>query len=149
MYGRFVPLPGVVLGKEGLRSWAPSFGFHDGHGGRVGREVLPKVILWHRAQTHSLGAAGIATLAAAILIYFIARQAILPVTLGVFVGYLSHLALDLINISPIMLWWPFSKKTAHLKFPRIRVGSPWEAIFSVGLGVVVLGIGARMLGILR
>jgi len=146
MYGRFIPLPGVILGsKEGLRAWTPSFGFRDGHGGRVGREILPKVILWHRAQTHSLGAAAIAAAATALLCWLFFRQALLPVTLGVCVGYLSHLALDLINISPIMLWWPFSRKTAHIRWPRIRVGSPWEWLVTAALALGMAGDGVMRL----
>lgn len=147
MYGRFIPLPGVVLGRDGLKSWQRSLGFHDGHGGRVGREILPKVILWHRNETHSLGAVAITTILAACLTFFLARPDVPPVALGVFVGYLSHLALDLINISPIMLWWPFSRKTAHLRFPRIRVGSPWESIVAVVLAIAVAATVAGMLGI--
>ena len=143
MYGRFLPLPGVVLGKEGLQSWAPRMGFHDHQGGRVGRSLPGGKILWHRGPTHSLLVAGLFAAASGLICWGWFPVLAWPVFLGVLLGYLSHLALDLLNIAPISLMWPFSKKTAHLKFPRIRVGSPGEWLVMGGLIAAIALVAAE------
>lgn len=145
MYGRFVPLPGVILGKHGLQGWFPGMGFLDHHGGRVGRELPGGKILFHRGPTHSFVAAAVSAALAGAGTHALDPALASMIFLGVLAGYLSHLALDLLNIAPISLWWPFSKKTAHLRFPRIRVGSPGEWAVMLALVAVLMKVGGAAL----
>lgn len=103
----------------------------------VGRRVPFAGVMWHRGPTHSflamLVTAGLATAA---------TVAVAPgyagiVGLGVLLGYGSHLALDAINPTGQMLWWPFNHRMVGppKRWPRVRVGSIGEtAIAAVMLG---------------
>lgn len=148
LYGRLVPLPGVVLRHGRVEGFSPYLSFSDtAKGGRPGRELPGGRILWHRGETHSIFAAALAGVlcgSGAALLWGGAPGA--TVAAGVFVGYLSHLALDLLNVSPISFLWPFSRRPIHLKRPRIRVGSLEEhgvfvllllVLWALGRGVVL------------
>jgi inner membrane protein len=123
--GRYVPWPAVTrqVGAMVLhgRRW---FGGH---------------VVWHRGETHSVGAAGIAMAAAGSGTAAMARwgRAVLAhaglhphpwswgawAAMAVGVGYLSHLAADTLNRSPQMLWWPFSRRLAHPPWRGVREAS--------------------------
>jgi len=124
--GRCVPWPHIAVGNE--------------HGGFVlyGRRWFGGRVLWHRHETHSVGAAFIAALAMfgtvwwpwlTILRWATARGDLPPfrgplwlaaadlpsaLALAVLAGYLSHLVADLMNVSPQMLWWPFSRHMVRI-----------------------------------
>ncbi len=132
--GRWVPWPAVAV--ENHRTGFVAHG-RRWFGGRT---------VWHRHETHSVGAAGIAALLAlGVTCWPLARLADwaghhgahLPVAPGiaglegaagiaatVLVGYLSHLIADMANPSPQMLLWPFSRRMVHPKWaPAIREAS--------------------------
>lgn len=124
--GRYVPWPAAAM--ENHRT-----GF-VAHGRRWfgGRSV------WHRGETHSVGAAGIAALVAGGVATWALRGLPLarmgmpgPWALGglvaavVVAAYGSHLAADLVNVSPQMLWWPFRRRMVHVPhWHGIREASP-------------------------
>ena len=145
MYGRWLPLPGVVRVGGHMESYrsGPFGNSHESHG-QVGRTV-PFGILWHRGPTHSLVAAGIA-MVMAFMVAFIATfhgSAGLAgaIALGVFVGYLSHLLLDGFNIMGQELLWPFSRRRYKIGPLHIPVGSLGETMAVVMLvGVLFLTI---------
>lgn len=138
MYGRFVPLPGVakVFGRIEPYVRGP-FGNDRKSFGHVGRRV-PFGILWHRGPTHSvvmaLGFAGAAYLVAGRVLPSLA----VVVDAGVLVGYLSHLALDEMNVAGERLLWPLTRRELRLRWPSFRVGSAWEIVLALAmLGLAV------------
>ncbi len=151
--GRWVPWP--VASVENHRT---GFILH-------GRAWFGGHTVWHRHETHSVGAAGIAALvtlaglwwsAARLAAWSVRHGAHLPVPPGVagleiavgcaaavLVGYLSHLAADLVNPSPIMLLWPFSRRMIHPKWaPAIReasAGGRWAERGAVLAALIIAG----------
>ncbi|MCL6595829.1 MAG: metal-dependent hydrolase [Firmicutes bacterium] len=127
MYGRYVPLPGVARVGGKVERYEPGpFGNGSRSFGHVGRRI-PGGVLWHRGPTHSLVAAGIAGIVALVVLLAAARGLAATVALGVAVGYLSHLALDELNVSGERLLWPLSGREIRLRWPSVRVGSLGEA----------------------
>jgi inner membrane protein len=119
LYGRLVPLPGMVRTRSGLEPW-----------GRVCRGT-PFGVLWHRGPTHSFaaaGAAGILGVAAGLVSGWGPL-----VGLGALAGCLSHLALDALNVEGQELLWPWSGRRIRPPSPRWPVGSAGEAVVSAGL----------------
>ena len=63
-------------------------------------------------------------------------------------GYLSHLAVDSLNRSPQMLWWPLRRRLVHPPWRGWREDSPagrtveWVAE-AVAIAGVLLGRAAR------
>lgn len=110
LVGRWVPLPAEYQSRGPV---APP---------RVGRRIpFANVVIWHRGPTHSLLAAGIATVLGA-LVYW-------PIALAVLAGYLSHIAVDLTNQSRVQVFWLIRKgKLSWVKprWPRWRAGSGWD-----------------------
>lgn len=119
--GRWLPWPAVRHGSyrlpSGVQAWY-----------RVGRR-RPGGVIWHRGEFHSIGAALIAAGLMAGATLFIWRSnpsfalAYTPVVFGAAaLGYLSHLALDLLTPSPQMLLWPLSRRYLRPGWlPTIRV----------------------------
>jgi membrane-bound metal-dependent hydrolase YbcI (DUF457 family) len=75
----------------------------------------------HQAESHSVGAAAIATLAAALLFRRLRLSAWPVLALGVGAAWLSHVFLDYLSrdVSPpigLLVLWPFSEE--HYKFGR-------------------------------
>ncbi len=110
--GRIVPWPAVE---------------RPGRGGFVahGRRWFGGRVIWHRGETHSVGAAG---LAASITVGVVRLAVGWLAAHGVHLhpwalagvggtvmlaGYLSHLLADTVNRSPQMLWWPFRRRMVH------------------------------------
>ena len=123
--GRYVPWPAAAVENHRTGFVANGRRWFGGH------------TVWHRGETHSVGAVGIATMGAmgttvgaldwarhtSALVAALARGGLhLPgpweagavVGAAVLVGYLSHLVADLVNVSPQMLWWPFSRRMVHV-----------------------------------
>lgn len=89
----------------------------------VGRVGFPKPI-WHRHQAHSIVGVAIADVVVAVMVvvlWMMVRSAshgwlgglhlpIVWVLLGLFMGSLSHLALDGFNETPQWWFWPFSRQ---------------------------------------
>ena len=155
--GRYVPWPAVERqGRSGFvahgRRW-----FH-GH------------TVWHRGETHSVGAAGIAATvggAAAwegwralggwstgqhlFLIAHVGAFAVGGLVAGaIAAGYLSHLAADTANPSPQMLLWPFSRRMVRPPWRGVREASTaghlaeWAAATAAVAGAVVMWGGRAM-----
>lgn len=80
-----------------------------------GRRWFWLVTIWHRNEFHSIGAAGILAAIPVVLLLRINSLFVVLVSCAIFLGYCSHLLLDLVNVTPQMLFWPFSK--CHFK-PR-------------------------------
>ena len=121
--GRFVPWPvATVLAHR------TDFVAH-------GRRWFRGHTIWHRGETHSVGAAGIAFVLALGVSRWLLRAVFswlrhhgapaaaeppvfawrlaTVVACSVLAGYLSHLVADLANPSPQMLWWPFCRRMVH------------------------------------
>ena len=130
--GRFVPWP--VATVENHRT---GFVLH-------GRRWFRGHTVWHRGETHSVGAAGIAAVLVGCvsrwllgaLLTWLARHGgpalapglawgmALAIAVAVLVGYLSHLVADMANPSPQMLWWPLSRRMIHPRWlPAVREAS--------------------------
>lgn len=138
MYGRLIPLPGVVVRRRRLEAYVlPSLFGPSRMGGRAGRELPGGGVLLHRGPTHSLAAALAAGLLASLVPLAWGSGPSPPLGLGVWLGYLSHLALDLLNMSGIQILWPFRRKAIRLRWPRVRVGSLGERVI---FGLLLLGI---------
>ncbi|MDA8346828.1 MAG: metal-dependent hydrolase [Thermaerobacter sp.] len=149
MYGKWVPLPGVAKINGQVEPFRRGpFGNSQRSFGHVGR-VLPGGILWHRAATHSFTVA----LAFSAAFYLLAGRLIAPeataIGLGVLTGYLSHLALDALNVAGQQLLWPFSRKPVRPPWPRIPVGSLGEMLTVVALVGGLLLWAPRILSTLR
>lgn len=130
--GQYFPWPSVAQ---------PGRGAFVAHGRRWfgGRTV------WHRGETHSVGAAAIAAAGtagitvgvlwwlrgSAAIITALARTGIHPhpwawgglAAGAVLAGYVSHLAADTVNISPQMAWWPCSRRMVHPPWHGVREAS--------------------------
>lgn len=146
LYGRLVPLPGVVRTSFGHEPYLWG-GLNEGRlqRGLAGRRT-PFGVLWHRGPTHSLVAAFAAGLAPGAACW----AAFGPpsgeaVGLGVFVGYLSHLGLDALNVSGQALFWPFSQTRWRPKWPRWPVGSAFELLVGAALAGGLLLLAPRIL----
>lgn len=91
----------------------------------------------HRGATHWLVTAFVLGLSAAVSGWFIGFPA-----LGVwlFVGYISHLALDGMTLSGLELLQPFTDRKIHLlpKPMRIRTGSAVDSLLTVFFGVIAV-----------
>lgn len=105
----------------------------------VGRRLAPfssliARLLGHRGITHSLVAAG----ACAWLLHTrgLAPSLILPIV----VGYLSHLAADLLTSGGLRLAWPLRGTWA---LPLCRTGSPFEPLV---VATILLGAWCGMVG---
>jgi len=130
MYGRFIPLPSVAKVYGRLEPFRRGPEGNDLTSfGQVGWRV-PGGILWHRGPTHSLLAAAVVTLLAWLVAGHFAPALALPVAAGVGTGYLSHLALDELNVAGEKLLWPL-RRTVRLPWPSFKVGSVWEALTAV------------------
>jgi inner membrane protein len=143
--GRFVPWPSVEVQGKGTFV-------------RTGRKWFGGHTIWHRGETHSLGAAVVATGLAAASGIWLAAPGLAqlgwlqpgwawagqhPLWLGgvlalvVALGYTSHLFADLINPSPQMWGWPVSSKMRRPRhLPAVKSGtlSGWL----VEMGIVAL-----------
>ncbi len=121
---------------------------------RHGRRWFGGRILWHRGELHSIGGVALLSLAAGILwlapliwlSHAVPPSMPLPIiagidcflSLGVFVGGISHLLADMTTPSPQMLFWPFSRRMVHGWRPPDAIASwviEWVACFGVILGV--------------
>jgi len=136
MYGRYVPLPGVVKNYGKVEPYKGGLFGNTAHSfGHVGRRT-PFGILWHRGPTHSLVFAAVFGVVAFLIVHALAPAVALAIGLGIAVGALSHLALDEMNVSGEHLLWPLSGKEIRLKWPHIRVGTAGEILVVVGLIIV-------------
>lgn len=109
LLGRFIPLPAAYQFRGPT---APP---------KVGRRIpFTQITIWHRGPTHSLVAAGIAGILSLVLFGWI-------IGLAVLAGYLSHIGVDLLNQSKVMIFWLVWKKP-YVKphFPRWRAGGGWD-----------------------
>ena len=147
MYGRWLPLPGVakVYGHIEPYTGGP-FCTSSGSFGHVGRRT-PFGTLWHRGPTHSLFVAMAASALAAVA--FRGMHHGEAVAIGVLAGYLSHLALDLLNVSGQQLLWPFSKRHIALRWPKMHVGSLGETFIAMVLAAFALMLGTHFVLIAR
>lgn len=140
MYGRFVPLPGVVVSGGRLNPWFPGLGQPRG---RVGRRFGGRRILWHRGPTHSLVAAAVFAGVSWLAMLALGKDVALSAAIGAAAGYVSHLVLDLFNTTPLMLWWPLSRQGVIFPAPRIQAGGHQEFWLTVAMGSGVLWILAK------
>lgn len=128
-YGRHVPLPRVA--REGGR--VVPYRRAGAHGDHVGFR-LPGGVLWHRGPLHSLLVGGLAACALSRLPWGDASW----LALGFLVGWLSHLALDGLNVAGQAWLWPLSRRRWRLPGLHLRVGGFGETVVLVAC-VVALG----------
>ncbi len=122
---------------------------------RTGRVGIPKTI-WHRGQLHSVGFAVLSTVAMALLYRLAGNFAIVPglLQIGLLplvavcfgVGVLSHLAADCVNVSPMMLFWPFSHKMVTAPIPHASQRSAMGHIYELLVVVAVVGVAYLLAG---
>lgn len=136
MYGRCVLLPGVakVFGRIEPYVRGP-FGNGERSFGHVGRRV-PLGILWHRGPTHSVTMALVFGAVGYLVASRVVPASALCLGVGILAGYLSHLALDELNVSGEHLLWPLNRRELRLRWPSFRVGSGWETILALGMLVL-------------
>ena len=132
-------LPDIDHPRSTLGRWAPwpAVAVTNHRTGFVahGRRWFGGYTVWHRGETHSICAAGIAVLATlgigrwlfGATFAWLQQRGAPPVgnlpefawglaavaAAAVLVGYLSHLVADMANPSPQMLWWPLSRRMVH------------------------------------
>lgn len=144
--GRYLPWPSVEAQGQGsfVRNGRKWFGGHT---------------IWHRGETHSLGAAVLVTLLVFgfgwLLAPVLATWGGLlpgwawagthPLALALalagaaFAGYVSHLVADLINPSPQMWGWPLSSQMKRPKgLPAVRSGSISGWIMETGIVMLLM-----------
>lgn len=97
----------------------------DSHKSKIGRNIKPvsfliNLFFRHRGIFHSPFVLILISMLIAIINHEIA--------IAFFIGYLSHLVLDSLTPSGIMLFYPFSKKRTK---GFIRTGSLWENILFI------------------
>jgi len=128
-----------------------------------GRRWFGGHILWHRHETHSIGTAGIVALGTfgslwwpvLALLRRVGVRGDLPpsaaplwvtagvlagtAALAVLAGYLRHLAAGLVNVSPQMLWWPFSRRLVRIPgWHGVREGRSADCWFELAAVVAAL-----------
>lgn len=148
-----IDMPGTMLGR-----WIPwpSIQEAPGYKGfqRKGRRGLFGPI-WHRGQLHSLGFAVVVTALMSALYLFVSSHidisgVLQPSLLELFAiciaaGALSHLAVDCINMSPMMMFWPLSHKLVTAPVPHAPQASMrgrfYELIVVAGIVVIVFLLG--------
>jgi len=83
----------------------------------------------HRAFTHSLVMVGL-------LVLFI--QIVLPpyLGLGVGLGYISHIAADILTVGGVRLFWPLPLRV-RVPFTFVRTGSIFEGLIRWGTVVLI------------
>ena len=147
MYGRFLPLPGVVKNYGRIEPYRQGpFGNAAHSFGHVGRRT-PFGTLWHRGPTHSvLGCLAFGLLAFAIA-HALAPALALWIGLGIALGALSHLALDEMNVSGERLLWPFVNRELRLRWPSVRVGSAGEWGFAALLLLAAVFLVPRLVNV--
>ena len=132
--GRWIPWPSVRQGP-----------YH------VGRR-RPGGVIWHRGELHSAGAAviagGIAATVTASFRHSLPPGSIALSAIGIVIGYLSHLAADMLSPSPQMLLWPLSHERWRPEWlPGARmdsaVGRVLEGVVSAFSVSLLLGIAGR------
>ncbi|MDQ6795058.1 MAG: metal-dependent hydrolase [Chloroflexota bacterium] len=100
----------------------------------------------HRGPTHSLATAG---LVAAVI--GLAVDAVLPAwavsaVLLVLAAYLSHLAADLVNPTPMALLWPYRRRARRRWLPAVREGTVSGRVVEVGVVLAVVVVAFRDIG---
>jgi len=134
--GRWLPWPAVREGPCRVGRWRP--------GGMV----------WHRGEVHSPGAAVIAATLAGVVATqvhgWLPPGATWVVTVGVLLGYLSHLLADLLSPTPQMLLWPLSRRRWRPRWlPAVEVdgllGHALEAMVSVAALTLLVTVGRSAL----
>lgn len=113
MFGSLLPdldHPGSVMGREAplISSGITLF---LGHRGPM-HSILAALIIW-------VGAWGLATR------FLGATSFLTPWLVAIVFGYLSHLALDALNPSGVLVLWPLQK---HVKIPLVTTGSAVEKL---------------------
>ena len=144
--GRFLPWPSVEVTGKGTFV-------------RTGRRWFGGHTIWHRGETHSIGAAAIAMALAFALGLFVAPLVgpasvavpawgwagahplwlALLMALVAGAGYMSHLVADLINPSKQMWAWPLSStmKRPH-GLPSVRSGSVLGWVVETGIVALLM-----------
>lgn len=95
---------------------------------KIGRKVPPvskliNLLCGHRGFTHTLLAVILFTYLLFILNGLLpmwAKEYMIPMSLGLIVGYSSHLLLDMLTVSGIPLLFPFTKKSVRIA--KLRSG---------------------------
>ena len=122
------PLDPVELGLAVAGALLPDIDHPQSWVGRRSRPVSTVVsrVLGHRGVTHS-------ALAVAALVLLLTRRGYSrDITAALAVGYLSHLAADLLTPRGLRLAWPFRRTWG---WPLCSAGSPAEPIIVVSLCV--------------
>lgn len=97
-------------------------------------------VLGHRKILHSLLGALLLSLPFLLLKNYIGGAAI-ALTIGLFLGCITHLVLDSFTLSGIAWFYPFSKKKLR---GRIKTGGIWDTVFLV-FGVVSIFVFVQFL----
>lgn len=125
--GSLISWPAAV--SAGIASLLPDI---DTHESTVGRLVSP--VSWaiektvgHRNLFHSIWAAMAVYLSCQFLPY--------DVSLGVLIGYLSHILLDAFNPAGVRIFWPVP---FNLSIPLVQAGSLLEYLLVMPVAVLLL-----------
>ena len=96
---------------------------------------ISRVLFTHRGFTHSLLAMLILCAVLLPIGYYSPNQNFLPFMVGIIVGFDSHLLLDSLNPTGIMLFYPFN---IHISFARINTGGLIEKLFKILLFICLI-----------
>ena len=91
----------------------------------------------HRAATHRLTTAVLIAIATSLIGWLIGLPSL---GLWLFLGYTSHLALDMMTLSGLAVWEPFSAKKWHLLPPLIRIRTGGLVDRALGWLALILGV---------
>jgi len=131
-------VPPVLLGALVVGSVLPDL---DVAGSFISNKTKVNLsFLGHRKLLHSLVGAALLSLPFLLLKSYIGVFSVY-LTLGLFLGCITHLVLDSFTLSGIAWLYPFSKK--KLK-GGIKTGGIWDTVF-LGAGVISIFVFARFL----
>lgn len=124
----------VFIACAGIGALLPDI---DSIHSKVGRALLPvsatiQLLLGHRGVFHSLLLP---------ILLFGSFKIFLPIYtvyyLPLFVGYISHIVLDMFTPEGVPLLWPLSK---HFSIPLVQTGGIIERLLFLGLSILTAGV---------
>lgn len=132
--------PELAIAVEGAGALIGPVPDVDVRWNKIGRRWINWRSPWlkHRGPTHSLGAAAIVAIALGMAAGAFQPSWAAPMALGVFLAYLSHIALDLVNPSSVWVLCPFRSHWRNRH--GWAEGTPRESFAEVAVVALAVGL---------